>query len=286
MAYSQSFGMHWIHHPAPNASDQIWFRRTYTLPHRPTKAVLTVASEGRYIIYVNGYVVSNDLFSSNPEGIIAMREYNIKGLLKAGQNVVGVWYAPTQETHRQLSATLTGSYENGATFYYETDGTWLCRKANARMTANGGEEIDATRYVPAWNQERMQLLEWQAAERWKDTTWPMVSFVPMSKTAFHAHQVLRRPKRSYYGNRVIYDYGQQVNGWVRVTLRRMKRGDVVYVNGLRYVCSGQREEQACRRFTTGPAGTAIILLPAGRNRDNITRVEAISISDTERIQMK
>ena len=52
---------------------------------------------------------------------------------------------------------------------------------------------------------------------------------------------------------------------------------VKFINGLRYTCKGGSDDQACRRFTTASAGTARIILPAGRSRTNITRVEAISV---------
>jgi hypothetical protein len=91
-------------------------------------------------------------------------------------------------------------------------------------------------------------------------------------------RVLKRAKVSQRGRTVTYDFGEQVEGWVRVTMRGMKKGEVVEVNGLRYVCRGGSDDQACRRFTTSTAGIARITLPAGRSRSNITRVEAIAIS--------
>ena len=92
---------------------------------------------------------------------------------------------------------------------------------------------------------------------------------------------MKRAKVSEQGRTLTYDFGQPVEGWVRVTLRGMKQGEVVEVNGLRYVCRGGSDDQACRRFTTSTAGIARILLPAGRSRSNITRVEAISITNIQ-----
>ena len=61
-ATAQGYGLQWMHHPQADASQQIWFRQDLMLHDPPQQAHLSVASDGRYIVYVNGSHVSTDVF--------------------------------------------------------------------------------------------------------------------------------------------------------------------------------------------------------------------------------
>ena len=120
------------------------------------------------------------------------------------------------------------------------------------------------------------LSDWRPAEIATQLSPATITF-NSHETGYRMLRVLKRAKVSQEGRQLIYDFGQPVEGWVRITMRGMKKGEVIEVNGLRYICKGGTDDQACRRFTTSPSGVARITLPAGRSRSNISRVEAISV---------
>lgn len=283
-AVAQEFGMRWLYSPQADETQQIWFKRSIHMGELTKKAVLSIASEGRYIVYVNGYNISSDLFSSNPRGVIGIRDYSIENYLTEGTNTIAVWYSPVNYSHRQLYAVLSGQWQSGGSFYIGNDKGWTCHVANARTLPDGSEEIDGSRYQSNWKEfdikeNSFMLSEWKPAVVASDLEPAIVTFSHHECYGYHAVRILKRAKVSQNGRTLTYDFGQQFDGWVRVTMRGMKKGDVIQVNGLRYVCKGGSDDQACRRFTIGTAGMAHITLPAGRSRSNITTVEAISITD-------
>ena len=75
---AQEYGMRWLYCPQASETQQVWFKRTFHTTALAKEAVLSVASEGRYIVYVNGYNISADLFSYNPRGAIAIQDYPIE----------------------------------------------------------------------------------------------------------------------------------------------------------------------------------------------------------------
>ena len=78
--------------------------------------------------------------------------------------------------------------------------------------------------------------------------------------------------------RVVFRGSAAGRGILRVTLRETHRGDTIHVNGLHYICRGNGDEQAFRRFTTEDIGEAVIQGPVWFSRKNVTSVEAIRIS--------
>ena len=282
---AQEFGMRWLYCPQAEETQQVWFKRSFHMNEPAANAILSIASEGRYIVYVNGYNISTDLFSDNPRGAIAVRDFDVTRFLDEGTNTIAVWYSPVSYGRRQLYAVLSGQWNSGGNFYLSNDQGWRCRTANARTLPDGNEEIDGSRYLSDWKEydwkdDAFLLSEWKPAVVATDLMPAVISFVRHEVPAFHAQRILKRAKVSQRGNTLTYDFGQPIEGWVRVTMRGMKKGEVMEVNGLRYTCRGGSDDQACRRFTTNSAGIARIILPAGRSRSNITRVEAISISNT------
>jgi len=276
--------MRWLYCAQAEDTRQVWFKRSIHMSETASKAVLSVASEGRYIIYVNGYNISTDLFSSNPRGAISVRDYSIEQFLNEGTNTIAVWYAPVGYTRRQLYITLQGEWESGQPFFFPDDTGWTCRPANAYTLPDGREVIDGSNYQSDWydydwKESSFLMSDWKSAQIATDLQPAVIVFCHNQAPGFRMLRILKHATVSQRGGTLIYDFGQPVEGWVRVTMRGMKKGEVVEVNGLRYVCKGGSDDQACRRFTTGPAGVARITLPANRSRSNITRVEAISVRD-------
>lgn len=279
-AAAQDWGLRWIACPTAGATDQVWFRRSFTLDEQPEAARLTIASSGRYELFVNGYNVSTDVltpYTGSPTDTISIMTFEVGRFLRADTNVVAVWYSPGTDRSKQLALTLNGRGRGGNALAIETDRTWLCRPANAQTTADGGETVDDNEYRTDWNMAGASATGWWFAEEQTGLRPSPLAVVPPIHKARRLSSITRYKFLDDYGKDLTFHFGRRFNGWVRVTLRGMHRGDTLRVNGMTYVCSGRTDEQACRRFTTAASSIAVLNGPEGFSRENVADIEAIDI---------
>jgi len=275
-ATAQEWNQPWISHPTADSTAQIWFKKTFELSERLQTADIYVASNGRFIVYVNGYNVSADVLEPFCTG--AMMRYNANRFLRKGANTVAVWYSPMppcRQTNEQIALTVCGTDAHGHPFATATDGTWLCRQANATTTVYGDETVEANHYVPDWNIGEESIVGWLAAK--EHIGGRTASQVPLWHDAMHISRIDNYAYFDETADGIVYHFKNHFDGWVRLTLRNMQRGDTISVNGLRYVCSGEDDEQACRRFTTSLSNIAVVKASRRLSRDNVTNIEAITI---------
>ena len=60
-AHAQQFGTEWMTSPSSTDSSCVWFRRTFVAHNPPKHASVCVATDSRFILYVNGRNVSTAL---------------------------------------------------------------------------------------------------------------------------------------------------------------------------------------------------------------------------------
>ena len=293
MALADDWGQSWISHPAADSTEQVQFRREIVLDAKPSAALVSVTSAGRYALYVNGYNVVPDVLEPGEltgGDTLAVTHYDVARYLRKGGNVLAVWYSPAGRcvrSGRQLSLVFQcdgGGLSDG--FACVTDSTWLCRASGCRTFPDGGELIDARTCAPLWTIDPDFAPGWLPAhEEHPDEPVPMAERW-MWRTALRVESIRQynffSPVESggtgHTGrNSGRYSLQKGFDGWVRLTLRGMERGDTVTVNGLVYICSGDTDEQACRRFTAASSRFADVTLPAGRPFSCVTRAEAIAI---------
>lgn len=279
-AAARDWGLSWIACTAAGGQGQALFRRTFTLAERPVSARITVASGGLYELYVNGYNVTTDVLEplpASPCGAVAVTDYEVGRFLRAGDNVVAVWYSPLAPCRKQLALSLCARYPGGGGFAMNADSTWMCRPAGAESTPGGAETIDGNAFSPCWNRAGEPVMGWDFASQ-TDTLQPSrLVHKGHLRRAMRIGRISRHTFLDDDGRNVAYRFASPFCGWVRVTLRGMHRGDTLCVNGLTYICTGEADEQACRRFTTSLSDIAVISGPDGFSRENIMSVEAIDI---------
>ncbi len=293
VALADDWGQSWISHPAADSTEQVQFRREIVLDAKPSAALVTVTSAGRYAVYVNGYNVVPDVLEPGEltgGDTLAVTHYDVARYLRKGGNVLAVWYSPAgrcARSGRQLSLVFQcdgGGLSDG--FACVTDSTWLCRASGCRTFPDGSELIDARTCAPLWTIDPDFAPGWLPAhEEHPDKPVPMAERW-MWRTALRVESIRQynffSPVESggtgHTGrNSGRYSLQKGFDGWVRLTLRGMERGDTVTVNGLVYICSGDTDEQACRRFTAASSRFADVTLPSGRPFSCVTRAEAIAI---------
>lgn len=283
---AQEWNTHWIHHPEASAGEQVWFHRTLTVDGPATKARLVTASEGRFVVYVNGYNVTPDVFS--PYGAwqtdtIRPVKCDITGYLQPGENTMAVWTAPRGNTHRQLSLMLNGRTADGREIVLTTDERWLCRTTGCRTNTDGNETVDGNASIDGRNEQygrEISVMRWIPAieSGTQGEREPMPMELPRSTA--QVKQIRECAAIEVLGDSIVCRFGHPFNGQVRVTLRDMERGDTLRIGGLTYICTGESDEQACRRFTTDTQDKAVISGNGRLRRENIMKIEAVCIGES------
>lgn len=291
---ADDWGQSWISHPSVDPTEQVLFRREVVLEGKPATAFVSVVSGGRYALYINGYNVVTDVLEPGAQAggdTLLVTRYEVAHYLHKGGNVLAVWYSPVgrcDRTERQLSLALQcDGGGNGGEYACVTDSMWLCRASGCRTFPDGREQIDSRKLDPSWTVDMVFTPEWLPAHEEKPALpVPMSDTRRLWRTALRVESIqqynffspIEAADVDHIGHKAgRYTFRKGFDGWVRLTLRGMERGDTVTVNGLTYICSGDTDEQACRRFTTASSCFADVLLPAGRPFSCITTVEALDI---------
>nr|MBP7471414.1 hypothetical protein [Prevotella sp.] len=252
-SFSQEFCTHWISYPDSNDSSQVWFRHTY-FPHLlPKQVSLAVASQGKFQVFVNERNVSTDILlpgeKGNNKDIVSIC-FDITRYIRSDSNTIAIWYAPTNSnpTDKQISATVFGIGHNGKKFAYFSDGTWLTHIA---FGWNKGETegFDNSKYNKEWRKITTDTDDWQWAAKPKDNK--LYHFIEKqcyykSLKRYHNYS----PELSINGNDSIKcSFPKLFTGWIRLTIRNARAGSVLHIGNFSYICNGEIDEQACRRFS-------------------------------------
>lgn len=77
------------------------------------------------------------------------------------------------------------------------------------------------------------------------------------------------------GDSVFYEFGTAFRGFVRITLRDARPGEVVCYDDNRYVCNGTMDEQAFTKFVVHDYRRVLVSGSKGFDRSQIQKIEAI-----------
>ena len=268
----------WIGCQQTDPTHQVWFQRTYTLRQRPTEAYVEMASSGRFILYINGYNVTTSLLEPLYErrgDTIGVVRYEVTPFLRRGDNELKVWFSPMRDDTRQLSLQMYGMM-GGMPFARSADASWICRDAFCATLPDGSEWVDGRQHIL----REQPLFGWNPAAL-ADCRQSVLELVLPTETTAQKSMISTYDIidcDSLDSTRVVFRGSAAGRGILRVTLRETHRGDTIHVNGLHYICRGNGDEQAFRRFTTEDIGEAVIQGPVWFSRKNVTSVEAIRIS--------
>lgn len=301
-AHSLWWNSAWITHPSASAGEQVLFSRMYTAMGDVSRATLSVAATGRYQLYVNGYNVTTAVMEPGTAGMscgstegvaVDVVTYEVARFLSADTNVVALWCSP-DATGRCLASVSFCGYDGVApVFSYSSDSSWLCGVSGGSVSSFFDHDVAGSIYVREQYDSRLYNTCWSGYEyeTWRWVGASALSTASVVGPASASLQYVLRPLTGEYRTvEKIYDgmlshkgrksflfrFDDNFSGWVRLTLRNMHRGDTVFVNGFKYICSGETDEQLCRRFTESYQRLAFI---EGRQlkEESITNVEGICI---------
>lgn len=278
---AQEFGTHWISYPLANDSAEVWFRKSYIMHSLPIQAFTTIASTGSYRIYVNERnVTSSLLFDGIKDSTLISRTIDITHYLKTGENIIAVWYAPQGKPSqgKQLSLEFYGWEHDSIPFHHQTDGSWLTRCVSG--CSNGyNEHFDARINTQAWKSEEYRPYGWiHPTGSYSQKNLPLKGY-QVFKAENKLYKILQ-PVATYTDS-IGYniDFGRPFRGTIRLTLRNAKKGDCLYVNGYRYTCNGELDEQAFFRFKFQNQRIYTLTWSGQFRRSDIVNIEGLEIEE-------
>lgn len=283
---AQEYLQSWISSPVADSTAHVWFRHTYLGQGRPRRAWMAVATTGLFELYINGRNVSRDVrmpIRGAGDDRAASTLFDVTRFLRPDTNVVCVAYSPLfpQSEHRQVSVVYWGEEDNGYPFVHQSDGGWLCREADSGLLPDGGEWRDAVRYPWRWTAKEFDLACWQTAEVAEPYSCSPVTYVPLLRPSERVVHISRPRFFDRDGDTIVYDFGKAFHGVVRVTLRDTRQGERISIGGFDYICSGEIDEQAFRRFTTTDQRRVVISGDSDFSPDQIQSVEALEFGVTD-----
>ena len=295
--HAQQFGTEWMASPSSTDSSCVWFRRTFIAHNPPKHASVCVASNSRFILYVNGRNVSTALYM--PRHINAATStvsvtFDVTQFLRTDSNTIALLVAPTATmASPRLSIGFFGTDIHHQPFATCSIDGWMCSAASTRLTADG--ELMDNRYQmpthPSYGD--MTTPVWQPAivsqkgshsvnKDYGVAAESIFGYNPLQYNILNDDAVrVRRIISPRFFDRsdhsATYDFSPGFYGFVRVTLRGCQRGEHIYINGMEYICSGEMDEQAYCRFSALYMRRVTITGDRHFNPEQVQEVEAVGL---------
>lgn len=278
-SYTQEFSTHWISHPTPNDSTEVLFCHTYTTQRCNKKAILSFASKGHLKVFFNERNISQDITFNNPSpqkiGIVS---YDVSRYLRPDSNTIAVWYAPETGTDisKQVSLEYYGEDADGQDFYHQADGSWLCLALQKSYIKRNKECFNASTYSHEWKASDYDRKKWlHPLGAYGNTSPDTIVGNTYNNYNDKLYRVLK-PINSYKdASGIHYDFGRSFHGTIRLTLREARKTEVIHIDDFTYICNGDLDEQAFRRFSTTRQRTFTIWGDKHFKPSQITNVEGL-----------
>lgn len=221
-----------------------YLRKEFAVKKPIRHATVYIIGLGLYELYINGKKVGDQVLAPGATDYNKAVKYNtfdVTSLLKEGGNAIGTilgngrYYTMRQGYkpykiktfgYPKMLLNLSIEYADGSKEVVSTDNSWKLT-ADGPIRANNeydGEEYDATKEMPGWNEVGFD-----------DRKWPNADFVQEPGGDYEAQmnenmKVMEtiRPisVRQLKTGTFILDMGQNFAGWIRLRVRG-KRGDEV-----------------------------------------------------------
>lgn len=230
-----------------NEAPAVYMRKEFTSTKKVRHAYATVCGLGLHELYVNGNKIGHSFLNPAPtdyDKTIFYHTYDVTENLLKGNNAVGVilgngwynlviphllrYYAADYISTPKLRLELHIVYNDGSTKKIMTDKTWKFT-TDGPITFNNilsGETINHNKNINGWDDVGYNDKNWKSALLAKE----------IPKGLFRAQNLYpveiigqTKPKQIEYKNdTTIIDFGKELTGWCRASLRGHK-GQVVKV---------------------------------------------------------
>ena len=238
----------WISAPLLKFRRETWdpaplIRATVQVDTVPTRARIYATALGIYRLWVNGTeVTARDLFRPGWTDFrfrVLHQTYDIAELLTSGENVVGVelargWYAGRLGLQREWG--LYGE-QPAVRLQVECDGVSAVAGDQWRYSYGDivatdmltGESQDLRQAQPGWNDRGFDDEHWMPVLDRPDITTPIVPQVHDSVRTYQEHEGVL--VRAHARGPAVFDFGQNVVGWTRLSSTTLPKSDVLIRHG-------------------------------------------------------
>ncbi len=206
------------------------------------KAEAKVCGLGQFLFWVNGQKVSDhelDPGWTDYRKYIEYVEFDITDLLSAGENVIGAevgngWFIKMDEHYTfsfppfmppnpnpyqafgkylVFAAKLSVTYEDGTEEIWTADGTWKVNRHPVVMSnVYGSETMDGRLALDGWCTVGYDDSGWKSAQMVPAGGEPQGILTPQRHPAVKAIHTYEAEYLGKYGEREIYDFGQNMSG--------------------------------------------------------------------------
>ncbi len=220
----------WIYHPDDNRETRLVpvFRKRFRVRRGLIKAVLRLTAHGIYEAELNGQPVTEDKFTPGFTSYyhrIQVQRYDVAANLREGENELRVtvgdgWWRWNNNFGYALAlwGELTLAYADGGSDVIVTDETFDAATGPVvRTDLQAGEIYDARREPEGWQPAAV------CAEHTEGRLIESQGVPVREKERFPG-----KPMRDSAGNLII-DFGQNIAGFIKMTLRHTKPGQTVHL---------------------------------------------------------
>lgn len=306
-AQTASLGPGEIRSTTADSLSDIWFRHTYLTQRRPISATLSVTARGRYRVYVNESNVTPPLPTDNCHRPVTI-DIDVSGYLRSDSNTVAILYHPVGPHDHQIAVCYYGVGRDGRPFGHNADGRWLCRPVDE----GSGDGIDrgytqtvsTACWTPVSAPGRLEIEEAKAASepgrleiegtkaaselRTADSAlrrvstemgvWPLATLLPVRVNRVTRVTGPRYSERTPEG--IAYEFVTGFYGFVRLTLRGAKKGEIIIIGGRKYTCNGETDEQITTAFEPTYHRRVIVSGDSAFDASQVQRVDGVSLMTT------
>jgi len=219
--------------PATGVEPAPYFRREFDVQEGLQRAVLHVTALGIVVPSINGTRVGDEVLEPGwtpYRDRLIVRSHDVTELLRAGENafgaIVGEGWAVGRlgwEGERHFYADRPALFAELELVYADrtdviaTDSSF--RVGSGAVGANGiydGETFDARAHPSGWDSPGYDDAAWQQAQ---PLEWPLEALsAPVAPPIRRIEELSPVSVVARGGDRVIVDFGQNLSGWVRLTV--------------------------------------------------------------------
>ncbi|MGI5893355.1 MAG: family 78 glycoside hydrolase catalytic domain [Candidatus Merdivicinus sp.] len=218
------------------------FQKTFSAAD-VSNARLSICGLGIYEAYLNGQKVGNEYLLPGFHAYDFWQQFqtfDLSGLLKEGENVLSVlvgngWYKGrfgfTNDGGERYGNRfhLIAQIDAGGKTVLSTDDSWKCTAGPiGENNIYDGEFYDAAKEISGWNQVSGEA-GWQGvrlSDMDRSTLSPRLSPPITEQERFSVAEVIHTP-----AGETVFDFGQEVTGWVEFTCRAPKNELVTIRHG-------------------------------------------------------
>lgn len=213
------------------------FRRAFTLPSRPRRAILSIAALGHGDVTINGAPVTRSMLNpgwTDYRRTILYTSHDITALLASGPNIIGVMlgngmynvervagrYGKFVDSFGQpkLIARLDVELADGRSFALVSDRAWQTREGPIRYSSVfGGEDVDGRLDLPGWDRAGAPDTGWRVPLR---VEGPGGMLRAQGIPEIEVQRTIASVKVMPLANgRIVHDFGENCSARPRAVLR-------------------------------------------------------------------